>query len=100
MTPTRRTSCVAIHLCCSMALFSIGLSACNPVRLGATLRTGFGRPVQSTEATFTLPSKVAIHIEEDPFDSSAHGIRGCGVRAARGNAKSCLIRWPAGVRLS
>jgi len=89
MTSTRRASCFARCIFCCTVLIAIGLSACNPVRLGATLRTGFGRPGESTSSAFTLPSNVAILIEEAPFDPTSHTIKGCG--PASGGSKSCLI---------
>jgi hypothetical protein len=90
MAPTRKISHVAIRAYCCTALISIGLSACNPVRLGATLRTGFGRPGETTSSTLMLPSNVAIRIEEAPFDPTSRTIRGCET-AVSGSTKSCLI---------
>jgi len=89
MTSDDTKSSVALYAYCSLAALSLGLSACNPVRLGASLRTGFGRPGETTSSSFTLPSNVAIRIEESRFDASSHTINGCGEAAAVG--KSCLI---------
>jgi hypothetical protein len=90
MAPTRRTSHLALHAYCGMALISIGLSACNPMRLGATLRAGFGRPGETTSSSLTLPSNVTILIEEAPFDTTSHTVKGCGTSMSAGT-KSCLI---------
>ena len=86
MAITPRTLRAAAHVYCCTVLVSISLSACNPVRLGASLRAGYGRPVETTSSSLTLPSNVSIRIDEAPFDPGSHNIKGCG-----GGARSCLI---------